>query len=160
MASEVTLRPAEPGDADSLARLSRRAFESDHALGGPGSGGPPGYDDPAWQRRMMRAGDYWCVLAAGALVGGAIVFDAGEDGRELARVFVDPERLGEGIGGEAVRLVMARYPGTPRWMLDTPSWNPRTRAFYEGLGFTRYGSITLDGGLELDLYEKRADGLF
>jgi GNAT superfamily N-acetyltransferase len=158
VAPEVSLRPAEPGDAGPLAALSRRSFDTNRDVGAPAV--PPGYDDPAWQQRMMRAGDYWCVLVDGELAGGVIVLDAGEEGRELGRFFLDPVWFRRGIGTRVMELVFEAYPDAGRWILDTPVGNPRTEAFYEGLGFTRVGSIALDGGLELALYEKRADGLF
>jgi GNAT superfamily N-acetyltransferase len=158
MAPEVVLRPARPGDAGPLAVISQRSFDSNRLLGAPAV--PPGYDDPAWQRRMMRTGDYWCVVVDGDLAGGAIVFDAGEEGRELGRVFLDPDRFRQGIGTRVMELVFAEYPDAGRWILDTPVGNPRTEAFYEGLGFTRFGSLTLDNGVELALYEKLSDGLF
>ncbi|MBU1226476.1 MAG: GNAT family N-acetyltransferase [Actinobacteria bacterium] len=156
----VVLREAEPDEAELLASLSQRSFDSDIEIGAPGPGGPPGYDDPAWQRRMMQAGDYYCLLVEGAPVGGAIVFAKGGGACELARLFVEPSRCRRGIGTAAVRLLMERYPQATRWILDTPAWNPRTRGFYERLGFTAYGSVTLDDGLELALYEKSCDRLF
>ncbi|MCB2223925.1 MAG: GNAT family N-acetyltransferase [Actinobacteria bacterium] len=161
MAPEIALRAAVPGEADALAEVSRRAFDSDLGLSGsPGPGGPPGYDDPGWQHRMMRAGDYWVIVADGAPVGGAIVFDAGGGSYELGRIFVDPAVMRRGIGTRAVALLEERYPDAARWILDTPEWNARTGAFYERIGFTRYGSLTLEDGTRLTLYEKRADRLF
>ena len=75
-------------------------------------------------------------------------------------MFLDPDHLRQGIGTRVMELIFAEYPDAGRWMLDTPVGNPRTEAFYEGLGFTRFGTITLDNGVELALYEKRSDGLF
>ncbi|MCJ7726314.1 MAG: GNAT family N-acetyltransferase [Acidimicrobiia bacterium] len=160
MTPEVALRIAEPHEADVLAGISRRSFDSDLAIGAPGSGGPPGYDDPSWQRRMMRAGDYYCILVDGTPAGGAIVHGAGDDEWELGRIFLDPEWHRRGIGTLVMTLVMERYPGARRWILDTPDWNPRTRAFYEALGFTAYGTVVLDAGFSLVLYEKQVDRLF
>ena len=51
-------------DADKLARLSKLAFDDDVHYGAPGPGGPPGYDDPAWQRRMMKLGEYYKIKAS------------------------------------------------------------------------------------------------
>lgn len=160
MAPEITLQTAQPTDAETLADISRRSFDSDQDLGAPVPGGPPGYDDPNWQRRMMKAGDYYAVIADGSLVGGAIVFDKGGGEVEVGRIFIDPSHARLGIGHRAMGLVMERYPHARRWILDTPVWNPRTRAFYEGLGFTRYGRLVLDDGFELVLYERRTDALF
>ena len=49
----LTLELAQPDDAAALADISRRAFETDSAVGGTGPGGPPGYDTAAWQRSMI-----------------------------------------------------------------------------------------------------------
>lgn len=155
-APQVALRPARPEEAASLADVSRRAFDSDLALGiAPGPGGPPGYASPEWQARMMDAGRYHAITLDGALAGGAIVFEMGPGHHELGRIFVDPTRHHQGIGRQAMTLLFAAYPHTDRWTLDTPTWNRRTRSFYEGLGFVAVGERREPGGPDLVLYERR-----
>jgi ribosomal protein S18 acetylase RimI-like enzyme len=151
----LALRPAVPGDAELLAIISQRAFDSDVEVGAPGPGGPPGYTDPEWQRSMMNRGDYFCVTVGDAVVGGAIVFSMGAGHFDIGRIFIDPDHHREGLGSQAMRLVMARYPKALRWTLDTPAWNRRTRAFYERLGFTEYGRRPVGDDFELVLYEVR-----
>ena len=56
---------------------------------------------------------------------------------ELGRLFLDPQWHRQGIGKRLMALLFAAYPRPRRWTLDTPIWNRRTRAFYEGLGFLR-----------------------
>lgn len=153
----VVLRRARPEEADALAEISTRAFHSDHAVGGPVTGGPPGYDDPAWQQRMMSAGRYHALVVDEALVGGAIVFGTGPASFELGRIFLDPEQHGRGIGKQAMALLFAAYPGARRWTLDTPVWNRRTRRFYEGLGFVEVGRSQEPGGPELVVYQKEME---
>jgi RimJ/RimL family protein N-acetyltransferase len=157
MAPAVTLRKANPDDAAALAAISQRAFDSDIDFGAPGPGGPPGYDDPAWQRRMMRTGDYYAVLSDGELVGGTMVSRMGDGVFELTRIFLDPARYRQGIGTRAMALTMERYPEARRWILDTPTWNSRSRAFYLHLGFEEYGRRMLGGGFELTLYHRILD---
>jgi len=152
--SEVALRRARPDEAQALAEISRRAFHSDHAVGGPVAGGPPGYDDPAWQQRMMRVGRYHAIVVEGTVAGGAIVFGTGPGRFELGRIFLEPERHGRGIGRQAMELLFAAYPGARRWILDTPVWNRRTRRLYESLGFVEVGRKQEPGGPELVVYEK------
>jgi GNAT superfamily N-acetyltransferase len=153
---QIALRPARPKEAAALAAISRRAFDSDLALGlAPGPGGPPGYTSPDWQAQMMRAGRYHAVTVDGSLAGGAIVFDKGPGHYELGRLFLDPEWHGQGIGKQAMALLFAAYPQAFRWTLDTPTWNRRTRAFYEGLGFVVVGELRHPGGPDLVLYERR-----
>lgn len=154
---EVTLRRARTAEAAALADLSTRAFASDREAGlAPGPGGPPGYDSAAWQARMMKAGRYHAITVDGALAGGAIVFDMGGNHFELGRLFLDPAWQGQGIGRRAMALLFAAYPQAERWTLDTPVWNRRTRAFYEGLGFVAVGERREAPGPDLVLYEWRA----
>ena len=152
----VALRRARPEEAEALAEISRRAFHSDHAFGGPVAGGPPGYDSPEWQRQAMRWGRYHAVLVAGRLAGGAIVARKGGGHFELSRLFLDPAWHRRGVGRGVMTLLGEAYPEATRWTLDTPVWNRRTRPFYESLGFTEIGRTRQPGGPELVVYERRA----
>jgi ribosomal protein S18 acetylase RimI-like enzyme len=154
---EVVLRKAERGDAAELAAISKRSFDSDVEVGAPGPGGPPGYSDPGWQEQAMQAGDYYCVVIDGMLVGGAVVLPRGREHREVGRIFVEPALHRGGIGRRVMELLVEAYPGTRRWTLDTPVWNVRTRRFYEALGFRDVGRRTFAGGPELVLYERLVD---
>ena len=158
MTPTVSLGKAYAEDARSLAAISQRSFDSDLDLGAPGPGGPPGYADPQWQRRMMRMGDYHTLLVDDDLVGGAIVLRKGPGEYELARIFIDPARHRRGIGSRSMMLLHEQYPDARRWTLDTPAWNPRTRRFYEGLGFVEYGRRMVGDGFELVLFEKLSAG--
>ena len=132
----LTLELAQPDDAAALADISRRAFETDSAVGGTGPGGPPGYDTVAWQRSMMtKASAYWKLLLNGQLIGGAIVFSSPRGRYYLARIFLDPDYHRQGLGLRAMEALLAAYPEARVWRLETPPWNQRTRAFYKKLGF-------------------------
>ena len=132
----LTLELAQPDDAAALADISRRAFETDSAVGGTGPGGPPGYDTAAWQRSMMtKASAYWKLLLDGQLIGGAIVFSYPRGRYYLARLFLDPDYHRQGLGLRAMEALLAAYPEARVWRLETPPWNQRTRAFYKKLGF-------------------------
>lgn len=152
---EVILRRARPREAAALAEISRRAFHSDHAFGGPAAGGPPGYDSPEWQRRAMGGAAYHAVEVDGELAGGAIVDRRSPHHHELARLFLDPAWHRQGIGRQVMARLFDAYPRVTRWTLDTPAWNQRTRPFYEGLGFAEVGRVTHAAGPELILYERR-----
>ena len=154
---EVALRPARPDEAAALAEISRRAFDSDLALGmAPGPGGPPGYASPDWQAQMMLAGRYHAVTVDGALAGGAIVFGKGAGHCELGRLFLDPQWHGQGIGKQAHGPALRRLPGracagpwTPRPGTAAPG--PSTKAWASWPS----GNCRHPGGPDLVLYERR-----
>ncbi|MBN1812087.1 MAG: GNAT family N-acetyltransferase, partial [Anaerolineae bacterium] len=94
---QVLFRKARPQDAPALAEASKGAFHSDIHCGAPGLGGPPGYDSPQWQRKMMRIGDYYKIVLGEEVVGGFIVFRKAPREYELGRIFVDPDFQNQGI---------------------------------------------------------------
>jgi GNAT superfamily N-acetyltransferase len=136
---------ARAADAQTLAQVSKRAFDSDVHCGAPGPGGPPGYDSAEWQRRMMRVGQYYKIVQDGRIVGGIIVFPQRPRHYELGRIFVDPDVQNQGIGARAFEFLWETYPLAKRWTLGTPAWNRRTRHFYRKLGFVEVGIDGHDG---------------
>jgi RimJ/RimL family protein N-acetyltransferase len=135
----IHLEKARPGDAAALAHISQRAFDNDIRYGAPGPGGPPGYNLDGWQRRMMKVGDYYRILVADQIVGGAIVFRKQIREYELGRIFIEPDYQNQGVGTEAFELLWQAYPLAKKWTLGTPAWNQRTRHFYKKVGFVEIG---------------------
>ncbi len=133
----IKIERAEKGDAEELASISKRAFESDTEVGAPGSGGPVGYDSSSFQLRIMGFMDYHKILLDNWIVGG--IFTRGKQHRVLERIFVDPPHHNKGIAFRAMELLWERYPDAQLWTLGTPEWNVRTRHFYEKLGFIQVG---------------------
>ena len=136
----VEFSRARPSDAEQLARVSERAFHSDIHCGAPGVGGPPGYKSADWQKRMMRAGQYYRITLDGQIVGGFIIFPKEPRCYELGRIFVDPDVQNQGIGTQAFEYIWRTYPLAKKWTLGTPEWNVRTRHFYAKVGFVEVGS--------------------
>jgi GNAT superfamily N-acetyltransferase len=148
VSGKVTLEQARMEDATQLAEISKRAFHSDVHVGAPtkgedGSlgegGGPPGYDSPEFQARMMKACRYYKIIYDGRIVGGFIASRRRPGHYELERIFVDPEYHNRGIATRAFEQVSAMYPDAKIWTLGTPEWNVRTKHFYEKLGFVQVG---------------------
>lgn len=137
--NRIKIRPADKKDAAVLAEVCKKAFESDIEFGAPGKGGPPGYDLPEAQIRLMKVLDYFAVLLDDKIVGGIIIDSGGKDHKVLERIFVDPEYHRRGIGTRASELLFDSYPNTRFWTLGTPEWNVRTNHFYENLGFVQVG---------------------
>lgn len=153
----IRLEPATPADAPALTAIQKRAFDEDvrrHPEAPPG--GPPGYDDVAAQREQMARGHYFKILDGEERVGGAIVFRTGPASCELGRIWVDPDRQGRGVGGEAMALLERAFPDATVWTLDTPAWATRNQRFYERRGYCRIGEARA-GDLVLVLYEKRVN---
>ena len=150
---------AIPKDADRLALVSKSAFENDIHYGAPSgdgrAGGPPGYDSPGWQRRMMQAGWYYKIVVGDQIVGGFIVLSRRIREYYLARIFIQPDFQNQGIGTQAMDFMLGQFPLAKTWTLDTPAWNQRTRHFYEKVGFeqaqTRYDP---EAGWEGIIYRK------
>ncbi|MFW9769518.1 MAG: GNAT family N-acetyltransferase [Candidatus Thorarchaeota archaeon] len=153
--SKTTIELAEPDDAETLADISKRSFDSDVDVGAPGPGGPDGYDSPEHQRQMIenRSGDYLKILYDGKIVGGTTVWRVSDTHYEIFNVFIDPDYHRKGIGRESFRLIMEKYPQAKRWTLDTPDWNTRTKAYYENLGFRQYGIFRWVPTFDLRAYE-------
>ena len=63
---DVRIELAREADAEVLAKISKEAFHTDSELGASstlpeprGSGGPPGYDSPDFQKFIMKVMDYY-----------------------------------------------------------------------------------------------------
>jgi ribosomal protein S18 acetylase RimI-like enzyme len=148
----LRLELARPADAEELARISRRAFDSDVQCGASDPGGPPGYDSAEWQAEMIRRSSaYWKIVYDNEIMGGAIIFARPRGRYYLARMFLDPTYHRRGLGRRVMRMLLAEYPEARGWQLETPPWNTRTRPFYEALGFRVVRETTTDLVFRLDL---------
>jgi RimJ/RimL family protein N-acetyltransferase len=152
----IHLEKARPGDANTLAQISERAFHNDIHYGGSGTGGPPGYNLDGWQRRTMKVGDYYKILVADQIVGGVIVFRKRTREYELGRIFIEPDYQNQGVGTETFALLWQEYPLAKKWTLGTPAWNQRTRHFYKKVGFVEMGEDGRGGVL----FEKVIEQLY
>lgn len=155
----IRFKRARPADAPALAELQTRTFDDDSRRHGQGDrGGPPGYDSQAWQREVMRKAAYYKVLDDERIIGGVIVFNMGGGHYELARVYIDPDYQGRGIGGQVIDFIERAFPAR-RWTLDTPAWALRNQHFYEKHGYVKIGEEPRYGTpFPLVLYEKQIDG--
>jgi predicted acetyltransferase len=135
----IHISKARPTDVELLAQVSKDAFDYDIHYGAPRPGGPPGYDSPAWQAKMMRLGDYYKIEVKGQIVGGFIVLRRKAREYELGRIFIAAEHQNQGIGTQAMEFLWQKYTLVKKWTLDTPHWNTRTRHFYKKMGFDEMG---------------------
>lgn len=136
----VSLSKAQHSDADMLAGMCFRAFNTDYLYGAPKKeGGPPGYNDPRHHRNLMNWVNYYQIQADNVAVGGLIVQPVNKHHNVLGQIFVDPEHQRKGYGSKAMLLAEEMYPSVKMWTLGTPSWNIRTKEFYESIGYVHVG---------------------
>ncbi|MFX0066996.1 MAG: GNAT family N-acetyltransferase [Candidatus Hermodarchaeota archaeon] len=142
----VRIEPARETNAEILAKISKEAFHTDSELGTSstlpeprGPGGPPGYDSPDFQKFIMKIMNYYEILADDKIVGGLFFSSANQDHYVLERIFVSPSYHRKGIATRAMELAFEKHPDAKFWTLGTPSWNLRTKHFYERLGYVQVG---------------------
>ena len=133
----MELTKASTSDAVVLNSISRRAFESDIAVGASSKGGPPGYKSISFHIKMAKADHLYKLSVEGLIAGGAILFS---DGLQLhiGRIFVDPEYFRKGYGILIMQEIERIFSDAEELFLDTPVWNVRTNAFYQKLGYVEY----------------------
>jgi len=162
MEGSIEVVNVSPEDAEILAEISKRSFESDVDVGGSVKGGPMGYDSVEVHRNHATRDhlDYLKVLYEGTIVGGMRVYKMGSGHYEIMGVFIDPDYHRKGIGKRSFEMILEMYPDAKKWTLDTPDWNIRTKKFYEKLGFVQYGVMRWETTFELRAYELLLDPEF
>src|SRR5262245_8493256 len=151
----LLIREAEPKDAAPIARLHVRAWQSAYRgqLSDDYLDGLEIRDRIEGQQQMLeepREGwRTWVAGDAGALVGFAVTgpsedADAGERTAEVYAIYLDPERVGTGVGRTLFDRVVddLRQRGCGEatlWVLET---NERARRFYEKAGWAPDGTVT------------------
>ena len=137
---------ARAADAEALAKACERAFHSDVDCGAPTvTGGPPGYNSAAFQRKAMKWSEYYKIVVDDEIAGGVFYRRTAPREFELDRIFVDPAFQNQGIGTKAMEFVLEAEPLAKRWTLGTPEWNVRTRHFYPKFGFVEIGRDRFGG---------------
>jgi GNAT superfamily N-acetyltransferase len=121
----IALRRAVPGDAPAIATVFLDSFRATYDF-------PLAHTDDevrSWVRDDMVATQETWVALDDAQVVGLMVVEPGH----LDHLYVAPDRLGQGIGGELLGLAKRRSPyGLSLWTFQV---NGRARRFYERHGF-------------------------
>jgi GNAT superfamily N-acetyltransferase len=145
----LKLRRARSDDSEFAYRVKRAAFKE--------------YIEQVWewdedvQRRIHErrfVGEGFRIISVGGVDAGFVSMDTAADCVKVNQLFILPEHQSKGVGRVCMLLVMqeARELGLPV-RLRVMKVNPRARAFYERLGFARYGEAEAH-----DLMEWRPDG--
>ena len=133
----MELTKAGTSDVLVINGISKRAFDSDIAVGAPSKAGPPGYMSVGFHIKMAKANHLYKLSADGLIVGGAILFVDGSK-LNIGRIFVDPEHFRKAYGIFMMQEIERIFSDAKEIFLDTPVWNIRTNAFYQKLGYTEY----------------------
>jgi ribosomal protein S18 acetylase RimI-like enzyme len=131
----LEFRKAGTSDVPVLNSLSKQAFDTDVEVGGTLTGGPPGYMSVPFHMKMARTGHLYKLTENGLIIGGAILFQDGEE-LNVGRIFVNPEHFRKGYGIRMMEAIEDMFTNVKVFTLDTPVWNIRTNAFYTKLGYT------------------------
>ena len=133
----MELTKAGTSDVLVINGISKRAFDSDIAVGAPSKAGPPGYMSVDFHIKMAKANHLYKLSADGLIVGGAILFVDGSK-LNIGRIFVDPEHFRKAYGIFMMQEIERIFSDAKEIYLDTPVWNIRTNAFYQKLGYIEY----------------------
>ena len=127
---------AEENQIKTIVDMSVRAFETDVNVGGTKGDCPPEYDSLEWHKQMAQEGHLYQAMIGNDIVGAAIIFpDETNTSVYIGRIFIDSIYHRKGYGIQLMECIEKNYPFGTEFNLDTPSWNVRTNAFYEKLGY-------------------------
>ena len=127
---------AEENQVKTIVDISVRAFETDVNVGGAKGDCPPEYDSVEWHKQMAQEGHLYQAMIGKDIVGAAVIFpDETKNSVYIGRIFIDSVYHRKGYGIRLMECIEKNYPFAAEFDLDTPSWNVRTNAFYEKLGY-------------------------
>ena len=133
---EVTLREAEPGDAEACAQILFDAFGSLHDY----HRFPRDFPELEAAIGLMQVWipdpSIWGVVAEmeGRIVGSNFLDERGPI-RGVGPITVDPEGQNAGVGRKLMAAVMERGEGAPGIRLLQDAFHMRSLSLYESLGF-------------------------
>ena len=138
--TDVFIRSATARDLPQIEALLRRAF---HAA----------YDSIYGQARIEEVSRQWHTQSAlkaqldrawseflladtgEKTVGIAYASQSSEDFVSIHQLYVDPDLIGKGIGGELLSECLDAFPEAKAFRLEVDQKNPRAASFYQGFGF-------------------------
>jgi GNAT superfamily N-acetyltransferase len=152
----ITFLSACIEDAEELTRVQILSFDDDsRKFRSLAAGGPPGYDSPAWQIRMMHVGIYFKIMNDNIIIGGIIIFREKLNQYNLGRIFIHPGFQNIGFGSQAMRFLEKEFKDARKWTLCTPEWATRNHYFYTKSGYEKIGQTeTMPEGFKEYKFEK------
>lgn len=96
---------------------------------------PPGYDDASMNRYLIERLTCYVLELDGQLVGGVVVTLTGQDYGRIDRIFIHPNRQGQGLGKRALYMIEGIHSTVRIWELETSTAQPGNVAFYRAAGY-------------------------
>jgi putative acetyltransferase len=141
------IRLATRNDVDGVIALIGRVFAEYGWIYDPATEVP---DLLAFDEHYVApAGAFWVLVEAGRVAGSIGVDRRGPEVAELHRLYLDPDRRGQGLGAALIALVLdwCDRQGIKRLELWTDTRFVHAHRLYERLGFERDGVRTLVGDI-------------
>ena len=137
----VGLLSARAEDAYRLTEMQARAFmPSVHKRGGYETSPAAETPDRMLERITGAKSHCFIITLDGVYAGMICIKEIGEDAFKINPIFVLPEFQNQGVGQEALRLAMERFPVARRWTLFCVREEEKNIHFYEKLGFSKTGA--------------------
>ena len=138
----ISVRYAQPSDADAIAATLRAAFKDFEAQYTP-AGFAATTPAPAQISDRFHEGPIWVAESGGRVVGTVSVV-ARDDELYIRSMAVNPSARGQRIGTRLLRAIeaLALSTGHHRLVLTTTSFLGAAIALYEREGFQRTGELT------------------
>ena len=132
---EIVLRPFEPGDEAAFRDLNEAWIQEYFSIEGKDS---QVLGDPV-RHILQEGGSIYMALQGGKPAGCCALVAAGEGCLELAKMAVDKDLRGSGIGRKLLVFVVeqARQAGATRLFLETNHTLEAAIHLYEAVGFSR-----------------------
>lgn len=160
---EVTIRPAQVGDAAAIADVHVRSWREAYTGIVPDdylAGLDPHQRTPVWTENLRRGPDdhvlTWVAEVAGRIVGFATLGpgrdeDVRRGDREIYSIYLEPEQWGRGVARDLMRTVVSEAGPSTRIVLWVLADAERAQHFYRRHGFEPDGVEKLApvGGAEL-----------
>ena len=138
----MTIRPAQPGDAEAIRQLILNSYG--HYVARLGKPPGPMLDDYV---RRVADGQVWVLDNEGALLGALVLEDVEGGALLLDNVAVDPSAQGKGHGRALMAFAdeEARRRGHREVRLYTHALMTENQALYRRLGFQETGRVSEKG---------------
>jgi len=148
----VSIEPAQSRDLATILELQKLAYQSEAEL----------YEDPLIPPLTQTLEDIqqefdrmsFLVAVSGKQIVGSVRAELSEDTCHIAKLIVDPEWQGEGIGTSLMATIENRVPAQ-RYELFTGDQSKRNLSLYESLGYQEFCREPLSPLLTLVYMEKR-----